>query len=88
MKRDILPKGLNHKDIWGTFSEAHRPTRCEHCGNSATSRNLIASRRFYGMDLCGKCYHKKFKGVPGHPKEDIEPDDITKEYGEPKDLPF
>jgi hypothetical protein len=40
------------------------------------------------MDLCGKCYHKKFKGILGDPSEDIEPDNIMKEYGDPKDLPF
>lgn len=88
MKRDILPKGLNHRDIWGSFAEAHQPAACEHCGRQATSRNLIASRKHYRMDLCGKCYHKQRQGVLGNPVEDIEPDDIMKEYGESKELPF
>jgi hypothetical protein len=40
------------------------------------------------MDLCGSCYHKKFKGILGDPKEDIEPDDIMKDYEDGAPLPF
>ena len=88
MNRNKLPKGLDHKDIWASFQEAHLPAPCEHCGKEASSKSLMVSRKHWQMDLCASCRHKKYQGILGDPKEDVEAQSILDEYGDRPDLPF
>lgn len=85
MKRDILPTGLNFKDIWGDFQDAHVPGPCEYCGQEATSHSLLISRKFRGQDLCAVCYKMARQGILGDPKEDIR---TEPESWENDPLPF
>ncbi len=82
MKRDILPTGLNFRDIWGSFEQSNLPSACEHCGREASSKSLTVSRKHWNMDLCSECRHLKFQGLLGDPREDVRTEPV-----EPVDEP-
>lgn len=88
----LLPEGLNDPSMYdvtpGELAQSVEDGECDFCFKAVDGKQRFYSYRRYKRSLCRSCQYKQKIGELGSPKDDIESDDIIKEYGSPKDLPF